>query len=167
MTGEVQDWVKSCVERFPLKGAVLEVGSRDVCGNPRHHFNDRERFPSYIGVDREAGNNVDLVIDANYLTPRSLSPYPRPNVIVCCEMIEHDQRFWESIERMESVLEPGGYLLLTTRSWRGCPPHCVPHDYWRFLAEGLRVLMEQVGLECLETVDCEQDGGVFAIGRKP
>ncbi len=88
-------------------------------------------------------------------------------VVICTEMIEHDDRFWESAKEMARVLRPGGYLILTTRSWRGCPPHEYPSDYWRFLDNGLRSLMEYAGLTCIDAVDCEADGGVFALGRKP
>ena len=34
MTGEIMEFVEHCVKQYDLAGAVLEVGSFDVCGNP-------------------------------------------------------------------------------------------------------------------------------------
>jgi hypothetical protein len=53
------------------------------------------------------------------------------------------------------------------------PPHDYPSDYWRFLDNGLKDLMDYAGLECLATGYGEHAVGitrplaVFAIGRKP
>ncbi len=164
MTGGIQDFVAHCVEHYGLQGPVLEVGSFDVCGNPRHHFSDESRFPKYTGVDQNDGPNVDTVMDSHDLRFMGESF----GVVVSCDMIEHDTAFWVSVQEMVRVLLPGGHLILTTRSWRGCGPHGGGYgDYWRFLDDGVRCLMESNGVEVLEAVDCETDGGIFALGRKP
>jgi SAM-dependent methyltransferase len=146
-----------------MKGKVLEVGSRDICGNPRNHF-PTDRFPFYVGVDMLAGQNVDLVLNAHELTSRFQGTYF--DVVITVEMIEHDDNFWVSFLEMGRVLKPGGYMIVTTRSWRGCSPHDCPNDYWRFMLEGLKRCLDLAGVEYLEGVDCEADGGVFACGRK-
>lgn len=162
MTGEVQEWVRRCVEKYPdLAGNVLEVGSLDVCGNPRHHFNDKERFPSYIGVDKLSGPGVDKICDVIRL-PWDDASF---DIVLSLEMIEHDRFFWESMIEIGRVLKKGGYLILTSRSWRGCGPHHI-EDYWRFLEDGLRVCLAMAGCETLETLDSIEDGGTFALGRK-
>ena len=82
-------------------------------------------------------------------------------------MIEHDSAFWVSVQEMARVLAPEGYLVLTSRSWRGTAPHGEGYgDFWRFLNDGMSLLMETNGLEVLEVVDSERDGGVFAVGKK-
>lgn len=164
MTGEIMEFVEHCVERYPMEGNVLEVGSFDVCGNPRHLFSDRKRFRWYTGVDQNEGPNVDRVMNSHDLSFES-STF---GVVVSCDMIEHDTAFWISVEQMARVLSPGGHLILTTRSWKGCAPHGEGYgDYWRFLDDGLRQLMDTNGVEVLEVVDHEVDYGVFAVGRKP
>lgn len=163
MTGEIQEFVEHCVKQYPMAGAVLEVGSFDVCGNPRHHFSDSSRFPEYIGVDQNDGPNVDLVMSSHKLT--FLDAYF--DVVISCDMIEHDPTFWISVEEMARVLTLEGYLILTTRSWRGCAPHGEGYgDYWRFLDDGLRQLLVVNGLAPLEVIDCESDYGIFAVGVK-
>ncbi len=163
MTGEVQEFVSHCVEHYPLRGAVLEVGSFDVCGNPRHHFLDETLFPSYIGVDRNEGPNVDRVMSAHALA----FPSGSFGVVISCEMLEHDPSFWRSVREMARVLTTDGFMILTARSWRGCPPHGDGYgDYWRFMPEGMEYLLKRNGLGVVEVVDCETDFGVFALGQK-
>lgn len=163
MTGEIQDFVAHCVKQYNLSGPVLEVGSFDVCGNPRHHFINGSSFPSYVGVDQNEGPNVDLVMNSHRLDfPDSFF-----RVVISCDMIEHDPAFWISVQEMVRVLLPGGHLILTTRSWRGCAKHGEGYgDYWRFLDDGLSLLMETNGVTPLEVIDCETDRGIFAVGRK-
>ena len=65
------------------------------------------------------------------------------------------------------MLKPGGYIIVTTRSWNGFPPHDHPSDYWRFMDHGLRSLLESSGFQCLEVAYGENSQAVFAVGRKP
>jgi len=164
MTGEIMEFVEHCVKQYEMAGAVLEVGSFDVCGNPRHLFSDLKRFPEYTGVDQNVGPNVDEVMNSHDL----LFENATFGVVVSCDMIEHDTAFWISVQEMARVLASEGHMILTTRSWKGCAPHGEGYgDYWRFLDDGLRQLMDTNGLVPLEVIDCETDYGIFAVGRKP
>lgn len=167
MTEQCQEWIAHCVKRYPCKGAVLEVGSFDVNGNPRHHFKDRERFPEYTGIDMREGPCVDRVMNVQQMDFLDDSF----GVIVDAERLEHDNRFWVSIKELYRVLKPGGYIIVTTRSWGGMHPHAYPHDYWRFMDSGLKDLLEYAGFQCLATAYGERwaagDKAVFAVGRKP
>lgn len=168
MTEDCQRYIASCVRRVPaIQGAVLEVGSFDVCGNPRHHFADRLRFPSYLGIDMRAGPSVDLVMDCHALQLHDESF----SVIVDAERLEHDSDFFLSYREIFRVLQPGGFVIITTRSWGGFGPHDYPSDYWRFMDNGLRQLLEVSGLKCIETEYGEQGvhgpAAVFALGQKP
>jgi hypothetical protein len=167
MTPQCQEWIAFCAQKYPCKGDVLEVGSFDVNGNPRHHFQDRERFPTYIGVDMREGPCVDRVMNTQAME----FPDGSFDVIVDAERIEHDNRFWVTVKELFRVCRPGGYIIITTRSWGAFPPHDYPSDYWRFMDNGLRDLLEYAGFECLATAYGEHweagDRAVFAIGRKP
>lgn len=167
MTPQCQEWIAHCVKKFPCKGAVLEVGSFDVNGNPRHHFKDESRFESYIGVDMREGPCVDKVMNTQALEFGD----DTFGTIVDAERIEHDNRFWVTIKELFRVCRPGGHIIITTRSWGGFPPHDYPSDYWRFMDNGLRDLLEYAGFTCLATAYGERwqggDRAVFAIGRKP
>lgn len=166
MTEQCQEWIAHCVQKYPVKGDVLEVGSFDVNGNPRHHFSDRGRFPAYLGIDMREGPCVDKVMNVQALE----FPDDHFGVIVDAERLEHDNRFWVSIKELYRVLKPGGYIIVTTRSWGGMHPHAYPYDYWRFMDSGLKDLLEYAGFQCLATAYGERwaggDKAVFAVGRK-
>lgn len=162
MTNECQEWAAQCVRKYPLAGDVLEIGSFDVCGNPRHHFADRNRFPSYIGIDMRSGPMVDLVMNANELNFAD----ERFGVVVNMEALEHDFYFWKTFREMHRVAKPGAFVIITTRSWNAFGPHDYPSDYWRFMDNGLRRLFEDAGFACLETSYGENSAAVFGLGAK-
>lgn len=128
-----------------LSGDVLEVGSLNINGSPRELFLD-PRFRSYLGVDLNAGPGVDMVMDCHCLA----LPGRSVDVVVDAERLEHDSDFFASYREIRRVLRPGGHVIVTTRSWGGFHPHCLPGDYWRFLEGGLRRLFEVSGLESVE-----------------
>jgi SAM-dependent methyltransferase len=172
-----------------LSGDVLEVGSRDINGSPRSIFSDRSRFPHYVGIDLEDGPGVDFVEDCHELKFCGKAF----DVVVDAERLEHDTDFFASYREIFRVLRPGGHVITTARSWGGFHPHCLPHDYWRFLEGGIRLLLTISGLEvvdlrygdfwngsrnCGETGGCVEHpkGGVhedvfahaiYSVGRKP
>lgn len=167
MTDACQEWIAHCVKKYPCKGNVLEVGSFDVNGNPRSHFADKERFPEYTGIDMREGPCVDKVMNVQQMEFSDDSF----DVIVDAERLEHDNRFWVSVKELHRVCKPGGYIIVTTRSWGGMHPHAYPHDYWRFMDSGLKDLLEYGGFHVLATAYGERwaagDKAVFAVAQKP
>jgi SAM-dependent methyltransferase len=148
MNNAVYGYVEALLVEHPdIHGDVLEVGSYDVNGSIRPLFTDHARFPYYLGVDMQAGPEVDRVMKADCL----LLPSGSFNCVVCVEMLEHDNRFWLSMQEFHRVLLVGGHLVVTTRGI-GYPKHDHPSDYWRFTAEGLRTVMEWAGFSI---VSCE------------
>ena len=129
-----------------ISGKVLEVGAFDVNGTIRDQFTDKIRFPEYVGVDMREGPGVDFVMDANNLE----FPDSSFDALLCCDMIEHDARFWESAREFHRVLRPGGFAIVTAASLT-MPPHEYPYDYWRFTTDGIRALGESAGFEVLDT----------------
>lgn len=166
MTPGCQEWFAYCVKTYPCKGAVLEVGSFDVNGSPRIHFTDKQRFPSYVGIDMRDGPSVDVVMNSQNIG----FPDESFDVIVDSERMEHDNRFWVTVKEQYRVARPGAHILLTTRSWGAFPPHDYPSDYWRFMDNGVRDVLEYGGFKCLATAYGERwaagDRAVYAVGRK-
>lgn len=61
----------------------------------------------------------------------------------CWEVIEHLPNPEELLQEARRVLKPGGRLLLSTPlTW---PLHGMPHDYYRWTMNGLRVFAEKNG----------------------
>lgn len=173
MTPGVMNFILRSSRTPTMLGDVLEVGSLNVNGSPREIFADRSRFPSYIGVDMRDGRDVDRVANANAL-PFEAGSF---DVVICAEMIEHDARFWVSMQEMARVLRPGGHLILTTCGLN-FPRHEYPSDYFRFTTDALRVLADFAGLETIKTEEevvsaksvrryFPQATSVFLLARKP
>lgn len=170
MNGEVQDFVERCVNQYPtIAGRVLEVGSRDICGSARRWFTKdgqqkepTERFPEYVGIDIVEGALVDEIVNAHALVARFGAE--SFDVVISTSALEHDDAFWVTMWQIRKILRSGGYLILTVPSWKGCPPHC-EHDYWRFMPEGVREMLDR--FEILEFDDTTSINDIMALARKP
>jgi SAM-dependent methyltransferase len=165
MHDSVIAWVAEKVRQHGLAAAglsVLEVGSRDVNGSVRPLF---AGVASYTGVDMLDGPGVDVVADAHTLAERF--PPESFDVVISTEMLEHDDRFWVSVETMGRLLRPGGHLVLTARG-NGFMLHGYPDDYYRFMAHSFPVLFQLASCDALEVVEDTQAGhpGLFGLGRK-
>jgi SAM-dependent methyltransferase len=140
--------------------SVLEVGSLNVNGSARSYFSGE-----YWGVDMRPGSGVDEVLNAHDLRDAD-GPF---DVIVCTEMLEHDDAPWISLRQMAGACAPGGHLLVTARGYdhRGCfPVHGYPHDLWRFSCAGLEALLHHTGWQP-ELIKADPEvPGVFAIAVK-
>lgn len=157
MHASVMEFVARAVERYNLaEQSVLDVGSFDVNGSPRHLF---ERL--YVGIDMRSGPGVDHVVDAH-----DLSRFRHFDVIVCTEVLEHDDAPWVSLREMHSACRHGGLLILTARGYdeRGCfGVHGYPGDHWRFSLTGVESLLDYTGWTVLELEKDPEAPGVFAV----
>lgn len=83
---------------------VLEVGSLDINGTIRGHFEKA----SYIGLDLGPGKGVDIVSPIHQYEPGH-----QFDIVISTEMLEHDIHWQESLRKMYDLLEPNGLLVLT------------------------------------------------------
>jgi SAM-dependent methyltransferase len=134
---------------------VLDVGSLDVNGTYRPLV---ERFGmTYVGVDAEPGENVDLVGSAYHL-PDSLGEF---DLVLSGQTLEHLTLPLLAVEEMKRVCRIGGWVLLVAPFF--FHEHRFPVDCWRFLPDGLRFLLE--GFDDLDAGLVH--GDCFGLGRKP
>jgi hypothetical protein len=97
------NWVLEKAPNIP-NAKVLDIGGRDVNGTVRRIFDTN----TYICVDLQSGMGVDVVADgATYVPPWT------PDIIVCCEVLEHARCPVDIINHAARLLSPGGWLLLT------------------------------------------------------
>ena len=133
-----------------LGGRVLQIGSRIPPGAEPVPPRNLLRKP-LIGVDIHPGCNVSVVGDAH-----ALSRFIRAGSldgVISMSVLEHIQAPWVVAAEMNRVLKPGGLVYQQVPgAW---PAHAQPNDFWRFSAEGLRVLFgAATGFEVLEARDC-------------
>lgn len=164
MTPEIHAWVKLKVEDgvLPRLGNVLEVGSRNVNGTVRELF---EGCQSYMGVDREAGEGVDVLADACELDIlRETTP---KDLVICLETLEHIPHYWLALAHLRAQVKRPGGLLLISAPTTGFPEHRYPLDCQRFMADAFRyVFFEGMEVLALDTVRCPVGyPSLIGIGR--
>jgi len=136
------DFAKNlCVEfvkAYKFEGPVLDVGSGDVSYWYKPHFSGVEYktadpSPALAGI-------VDYNLEVCNLPTELNNTF---GVVLMLEALEHIANPFCAFKSCFKVLKPGGHLLVTTVSCYGIHPH--PCDFWRFLPDGLELLMKQSG----------------------
>lgn len=176
MHASVMRFLADAVDQYDLaEKPVLEVGSKIINGSPRELFTG-----PYWGVDILGGPGVDEIANAHELCGNGNGrPSRQAQVVVCTEMLEHDEAPWLSLQQMREAAAPDAVLLVTARGYDRDGYYQVHDvcwdqfgtyevgDYWRFSVDGMRHLLERTGwqvLECIPDSDPERPG-VFAVAR--
>jgi SAM-dependent methyltransferase len=106
--------IKAAFPSFFAESRVLEVGSLDLNGSVRRHFSGGH----YIGLDVGPGPGVDVVCQGQ--------DYDAPNgsfdVVISCEVMEHNPFWRQTFNNMLRLCRPGGLLVMTCAS-TGRPEH--------------------------------------------
>lgn len=116
MHKEMINFVNLVKRKFPDQFEycdVLDVGSLDINGNNRQFF----QHCNYIGIDLCKGKNVDFATPVHQFKTNMLF-----DTVICTEVLEHDQHYKKSIEKMIELLKPGGLLIITAAT-TGRPVH--------------------------------------------
>lgn len=95
-------------------GRVLEIGSRDINGGVRDLIDTNE----YLGIDLCAGRGVDLIADVRHAP----NDYGCWDLVICCEVLEHDPAPDDVIGMIGALLRPGGRAVCTAAG-TGREPH--------------------------------------------
>jgi hypothetical protein len=126
-----------------VRRPILEVGSKDY--GTTSGF--RSLFPlcTYVGTDMSEGKGVDVVLgltDDLAVVDEALGG-PRFNTVICFSILEHCNHPVKMCENLAKLLEPGDTAFVGVPfAWQ---VHGYPSDFWRFTAEGRKVLFS--GLE--------------------
>lgn len=105
---EQQEFIEIIQSKFPgfFSGKrVLEIGSLDINGSVRKLFNGCE----YIGVDVAAGPGVDVVCQGQDYD----APDDSFDVVISCEVMEHNPFWAETVKNMIRLCKPGGLVVMT------------------------------------------------------
>ena len=115
---------------------ILDVGSYDVNGSLRPIFEKGQ----YIGMDMEAGPNVDIVGKSHNI------PFPNDHfdIVVSSSCFEHDDMFWITFLEICRVTKPGGYVYI--QAPQNGHYHAHPVDNWRFYADSWKALEKWANL---------------------
>jgi 2-polyprenyl-3-methyl-5-hydroxy-6-metoxy-1,4-benzoquinol methylase len=97
----------------------------------------------------QAGKGVDIVMNSHDLDRHFLDN--QFDTVICLNTLEHDNKFWLTLEQINKVLHPQGYLIFCEPTY-GFPIHRHPKDYWRILPDGL----QEVIFEGYKLLDWEE-----------
>lgn len=179
----VLEFTERVVEKNNLNqigNTVLIVGALDVNGSVRPYFDRAD----VVGIDLADGPGVDHVINAHaLLEPASLEalfgagePVIEFDVVVCTEMLEHDDEFWRSLYNISVLLRSGGLFILTARGARrgvegkqhgeSMWEHAYPDDYYRFMPNAVPKLLDLAGCDVVEDLQDPYYPGFLALGRR-
>lgn len=166
----IRDFYKT---RGPFKN-LLDVGSRDINGSVKAVI-EYERFTmpeEIIGIDMVEGKNVDVVMNGHDLLKR----YQKESFdcVTCCETLEHDNKFWLTVDNMRLLVKPGGWMLITVPGLYFFR-HDYPDDYYRFtdsvfyqiFFEGWEDVVVRNYEDQADTTSGKPNQSVMGYGRKP
>jgi SAM-dependent methyltransferase len=103
-----QDFIQLVRRQFPdffANRRVLEIGSLDINGSIRSQFTNC----TYTGIDVADGPGVDVVCQGQDYS----GPEDSFDVVISCEVMEHNPHWAETMKNMIRVCKPGGLVLMT------------------------------------------------------
>lgn len=168
MSESTRQWIKKIREQYKFNaGNVLDIGSLNVNGSVREFFSDAY---GYLGIDFRDGKDVDMVMNAHEMI--DVFDQGQFDTVICLDMLEHDDKFWLTLEGINHVLKEGGYLLIVQPTFN-FPLHRHPKDYWRVGEDVFNdVYFENYEIISLDTVYTKYSDGVglnsvlCGIGKK-
>jgi hypothetical protein len=130
---------------------ILELGTKrsDPARSTSHKVEllSVNQGVTHVGIDMEAGQDVDLVVDAHHLTERL--PHASFDAFLAASVFEHLRWPWLAALELNAVLRVGGFGYV--QSHHTFPLHGYPNDYWRFSVEAWGSLFcPETGWEVLQ-----------------
>ncbi|BCM19260.1 methyltransferase domain-containing protein [Mesorhizobium sp. J8] len=125
---------------------VLEIGSKSYDAQDTY----KPLFPaprfSYIGLDIEPGNNVDIVPSNTFIWPEIADS--SFDICISASTFEHNPFFWVTFAEIARVTKPGGLALIIAPG--AGHVHRYPVDCWRFYPDSWGALCALTGMELVE-----------------
>ncbi len=139
-------------------GKIVEVGSLKINGSVKDIVmaNNPEQ---YIGVDFIAGDGVDKIMNAEYLTEEFAEN--SFDTVISTEMLEHAVNWQKCVNEMKTICKK--WLIITTRS-PGFGYHEYPTDEWRYTIADMENIFSDYKIHTL--VKDPQVAGVFMVAEK-
>jgi SAM-dependent methyltransferase len=119
--------------------SILEIGSQSLNGGLRENALPTTR---YVGVDIEAGEGVDVVVEPGKPLPVEEGSF---DLVMATSVFEHDPFFWMTFLEMCRAAKDGGYIYINAPS--NGVVHRYPQDNWRFYPDSGRALAAWAALQ--------------------
>lgn len=115
---------------------ILEIGSGQLFDGVRKYSMKKyfDKTNEFIQSDVECDEKI-LYVDVTRMDYEN-----KFDVILCLNVLEHVFEYGKAIKCLSNSLKPGGTLFLTVPF--SYPLHLLPHDFWRFSGESLKLLFK-------------------------
>lgn len=128
---------------------ILELGSQiikkqELLGCYRDLF--KKVDCNYIGVDIQAGLNVDIVLTDGYKFPFSDNEF---DYVISGQTMEHIEFPWEWLGEVKRVLKKGGIAIIIAPAFTH--QHRYPIDTFRYFPDGMVALCKWNGLDVIDS----------------
>ena len=118
--------------KLDANNSILDIGSQYSPYYPLF----QNKCSNYITLDVVETPTVDIVATAEKIPLAD----DVMDIVICTQVLEHTDRPKKIVKELYRVLRPGGILLATVPSI--FPQHGYPADNWRFMPDGLRLMMD-------------------------
>ena len=152
---EMSSNVHQYLRYLPEKSIIVDVGSLDINGSYKNLIDPPFE---YFGVDLSPGPNVDKVMTSEF---DSGLPSAYAAAVISGQCLEHCTNPFSLVKEIFRICEPGGFVLITA-PWVW-PIHRYPLDCWRFLPDGMKILIESAGGKFVDSYLYDQD--CWGIGQ--
>ena len=163
------EWFKDNYLNINHRLSILDVGSLDTSGHYNYSDIFQEKYWKYTGLDFEAGHNVHINVKDIYNWPEvKNNTY---DVVISGQFFDHLEFFWKTLNEINRVLKPGGYLCIIVPSagprHGGNLPNC-----YTFKEDGLKAMAKSVNYEILHiSIDTSEQAQPWCdaclVARKP
>ena len=162
-TNAVKAYVESTIAAHDPGPMIIDLGA----GEEPNYYQELFRpaaFHKFDLVQNKAGTITHL--GDLYKPPREL--IMQYSTVLMLEVLEHVPDPALAIFRASQLLTPFGLLIISSVTAWGEHKH--PKDYWRFLPDGFRHLLDRSDLKILDVSTQHKDlaypGAIFATARK-
>lgn len=162
MTDTSRAFLLKFLAAHPVKGKVLDVGSRNINGTVKDILTGFGL--EYTGLDMIDDGSVDIVCNAHDMKDHVKEE--EYDLVICFDTLEHDDKFWLTVENMRWATKKGGWMVIIAPSLH-CPIHDWPSDYYRFLPSVIRLFFEDYNDCYFEVYGFETDpDAIYGWGMK-
>lgn len=154
------DGMREAVRRYiATPGRVVDVGAMDINGCYRPLFGGWE----YIGVDIEAGPNVDVVMPQEFTIPIESES---ADAVISGQCIEHVRNPFKLVTEAARLLKTGAVMILVAPHKQRI--HRYPIDTFRYNPDGMAAILEEAGLDVMDAyiVEGSNISDCWGIGRR-
>jgi len=158
----------SSLRTLPKRGAVVEIGARNVNGSLRQLFIENPP-PVYVGVDIAPGPLVDVVADGAEYTPLFA-----PDTVLSAEVLEHTSQAEAICRNAYQMLAPGGVFIVSAAADPRAQHSAVDGgglregEYYRNVnPQELREWLSLSGFHIHSVQHDTNRGDVYAVAWKP